>query len=462
MGLAARPGVVVLHPASPRAPPAEATQLTILAATALARAIREYTGLAPDVKWPNDLLLRGRKVAGILTELTAETDRIRHVVLGIGLDVNQAAGDFPTELRRTATSLRLEAGRPFNRAELAVAILRALDQDYTRLKNGQFESIAGEWERLCTTLGRKWRCHRLPPRPRAGRIPRCRRRAAGPDRTRPPRTNHRRRRDAGQMILLLDIGNTHTHLGLAQGRRLLRSLDVPTAAWFDGAAARVTARFVAGPPLEGAAFCSVVPRATPRVRRALLAAWRLDPLELTHRTVRGVGIDYPRPASIGPDRLANAVAARHRFGTPVIVLDFGTAVTFDVVNAAGDYVGGIIAPGLAALTDYLHEKTALLPRIRIREVRRAIGRSTAEAMRIGAVRGYRGLIRELLAAVRRELGCRRLPVVATGGYARLMARGLPEITAVAPALTLEGVLEVWRAHRADKAETPRPRSLPRR
>jgi len=139
--------------------PQEATQLTLVAATALARAIREHTGLAPDVKWPNDLLLRGRKVAGILTELTAETDRIRHVVVGLGLDVNQAAGDFPPELRRIATSLRLEAGRPFNRAGLAVAILHALDQDYARLKAGQFEALAAEWEGLCTTLGREVTVH---------------------------------------------------------------------------------------------------------------------------------------------------------------------------------------------------------------------------------------------------------------------------------------------------------------
>lgn len=263
------------------------------------------------------------------------------------------------------------------------------------------------------------------------------------------------------MILLLDVGNTHTHLGLAKGRRILRRLDLPTSGWFDGTAAPAIARFVGRRALEGAALCSVVPRATPRVRRAVSAGWRLEPLELTHRTVQGVGIDYPQPASIGPDRLANAVAARHRFGAPVIVIDFGTAVTFDVVNAAGDYVGGIIAPGLAAMTDYLHEKTALLPRIRILEVRRAIGRSTAEAMRIGAVRGYRGLIRALLAEVRRELGCRRLPVVATGGYVRLLAAGLPEITAVEPALTLEGVLLVWWARRERETAQGR-RSLPRR
>ncbi len=134
--------------------PQEATQLTIMAATALARAIREQTDFTPEVKWPNDILVGGRKVAGILTELTAELDRIQHVVLGIGLDVNQAAGDFPPDLRRIATSLRAEAGRPFDRAELAVTILRALDHDYLRLKEGQFEGLAAEWEQLCTTLGR--------------------------------------------------------------------------------------------------------------------------------------------------------------------------------------------------------------------------------------------------------------------------------------------------------------------
>ena len=154
-------------------------------------------------------------------------------------------------------------------------------------------------------------------------------------------------------------------------------------------------------------------------------------LELTPKTVRGVGIDYPKPNSIGPDRLANAVAARKRFGAPVVVVDFGTAVTFDVVNRAGNYAGGIIAPGLAAMTDYLHEKTALLPRIKIREVKTTIGKSTEQAMLIGAVHGYRGLVRELIAELKRELRVKKLPVVATGGYAKLIAAKLPEISAVA-------------------------------
>jgi type III pantothenate kinase len=159
---------------------------------------------------------------------------------------------------------------------------------------------------------------------------------------------------------------------------------------------------------------------------------------------RSIGIDYPKPKTIGPDRLANAVAARRRFGAPVVVVDFGTAVTFDVVNRAGDYMGGIIAPGLAAMTEYLHEKTALLPRVRIREPKRVVGKSTEEAMLVGAVHGYRGLVRELIRELKRELRARRLPVVATGGYGELIAAGLPEITAVDPLLTLEGLRIFWQ------------------
>lgn len=248
------------------------------------------------------------------------------------------------------------------------------------------------------------------------------------------------------MLLLLDLGNTNTHLGLADGRRIVKQTDLPTSAWSGPQARKFVAGFVGARRLEGAALCSVVPGATPRALDAIWKTWRLDALELTHRSLRGVGIDYPRPGSIGPDRLANALAARQRYGAPVVVVDFGTAVTFDVVAASGDYVGGIIAPGLAAMTEYLHDKTALLPRVRIREIRSTIGRSTEEAMLIGAVHGYRGLVRELIAELKRELGVRRLPVVATGGYARLIAARLPEITAVEPGLTLEGLRLAWLAH----------------
>lgn len=197
--------------------------------------------------------------------------------------------------------------------------------------------------------------------------------------------------------------------------------------------------------MDGAALCSVVPKATPLVLRALES---LQPLVLTHKTAGNLGIDYPKPQSIGPDRLANAIAAKHYYGSPCVVVDFGTAVTFDVVNRQGSYVGGIIAPGLAALTDYLHEKTALLPRIQIREVNTCIGKSTEQAMLIGAVHGYRGLIRELIKELRKELASRQLPIVATGGYAELIAKGLPEVKEVFPNITLDGLRLAWEAQRS--------------
>ncbi len=247
------------------------------------------------------------------------------------------------------------------------------------------------------------------------------------------------------MILLFDIGNTHTHLGLADASRVFKQTDIPTLAWFGGGAMARVRQFVGSHRLQGAVLCSVVPRATPRVCRAVRAGWKLEPLQINARTIRGVGVDYPKPASIGADRLANAVAAQQRFGAPVVVVDFGTAVTFDVVNARGNYVGGIIAPGLAAMTNYLHEKTALLPKIKIRDIKTSVGKSTEEAMLIGAVQGYRGLVRELIGNLKYQLKAKELPVVATGGYAKLIAAKLPEISAVEPDLTLEGLRLVWQA-----------------
>lgn len=243
------------------------------------------------------------------------------------------------------------------------------------------------------------------------------------------------------MLLLLDIGNTHTHLGLA-GNKVVRQTEFPTKHWFDRKAAGLINCFCAKRRITGAALCSVVPKATTPAMR-LLKSLGAPSVELNAQNIRGVGIDYPKPGTIGPDRLANAIAARKHFGAPSVVVDFGTAVTFDVVNPAGNYVGGIIAPGLAAMTEYLHEKTALLPKIAIRETKSVIGKSTTEAMLIGAVHGYRGLIRELIHELRDELGVEDLPVVATGGYAKLMARGLPMITAVMPELTLEGLRILW-------------------
>jgi len=139
----------------PNIAPAGATQLTIAAATALARAITLQTGIVPDIKWPNDILIRGRKVAGILTEMSAELDHLKDLLLGIGMDVNLETEDFPAALRQTATSLAIETGAKVNRSELAVAILRELDRDYDLINKGHFEVLAEQWQERCSTLGRE-------------------------------------------------------------------------------------------------------------------------------------------------------------------------------------------------------------------------------------------------------------------------------------------------------------------
>lgn len=133
--------------------PMEATRLTVVAAIALVRAISSVTKVRPEIKWPNDLLVAGRKACGVLTELSAELDTIKHLTLGIGIDVNQTPADFPPELHAIATSLRIAGGETISRPELATRILQELDHDYGRMRAGRFEELADEWESHCSTIG---------------------------------------------------------------------------------------------------------------------------------------------------------------------------------------------------------------------------------------------------------------------------------------------------------------------
>jgi BirA family biotin operon repressor/biotin-[acetyl-CoA-carboxylase] ligase len=137
----------------PKLRPSAATQLTIAAATAVLRALRAHTGIRASIKWPNDILARGRKLVGILTEMNAEPDAVRHLIVGIGVDVNLGAAEIPADLRKVATSVKIETGEAWNRAELAALILRELDADYARVVEGKFAALADEWEAHCSTIG---------------------------------------------------------------------------------------------------------------------------------------------------------------------------------------------------------------------------------------------------------------------------------------------------------------------
>ncbi len=233
--------------------------------------------------------------------------------------------------------------------------------------------------------------------------------------------------------LLIDISNSFTKLAFSSTQRIGRATRIPTRSLTKAALREIMKSRAAG--------AVVVSSVVPAKNRIVASAARSAPVFFLSATSKlGVGIDYPQPDSIGADRLANAAAVAQLYGRPAIVVDFGTAVTFDVVSAAGNYVGGVIAPGLEAMTSFLYHRTALLPKLSLQEPRRAIGKTTRGAMMSGAIYGYRGLVREILAHIRSEaFPTGNVRVVATGGYAELIARTVPEIEAVHPGLTLEGL-----------------------
>ncbi|MBN1557381.1 MAG: type III pantothenate kinase [Lentisphaerae bacterium] len=250
-------------------------------------------------------------------------------------------------------------------------------------------------------------------------------------------------------ILLVDVGNTSTTLGLARGNRIFGVRRLPGRCR-DAAGIRAAVRRTAGRrALAGAVLASVVPEVVPLWTAALHRAAGAAPLVVSHRLKLDVAIDYPKPGTIGPDRLANACGAATRYGAPVIVADFGTALTFDVVNARGAYTGGVIAPGLPLMTDYLAEKTALLPRIRLRGPFESVGKSTVRAMRLGAKIGYRGMVREITAFLERGLEDGPAALCATGGYARWALEDVDRPFRFDPNLTLWGLSRIYDLNRKE-------------
>ncbi len=234
--------------------------------------------------------------------------------------------------------------------------------------------------------------------------------------------------------LLIDVGNGRLKLALATADEFWHRTEISTAALSETGLSEA----LAGWRFDRVVACSVVPRAT-----AVMRGYFGDLMtELTHESPLGIGICYPKPQTIGPDRLANAAALAAHYvkpGQPGIVIDFGTAVTFDILSAERDYVGGVIAPGLRLMTDYLHERTALLPQVTLREPESAIGKSTEEAILAGGAIGYRGMIRGILEALGKELSGMAPAVVATGGDAEWITRQMPEVDATDADLTLQGL-----------------------
>lgn len=260
--------------------------------------------------------------------------------------------------------------------------------------------------------------------------------------------------------LIVDNSNTRTKLALANGDCLAswRAI-IPTP--------EISQQSIADALGELSWDASIISSVVPDKAATLASHLGSKPChQLNHLSKLPIGINYPQPEQIGADRLANAVGAFAQYGSPCIVLDFGTAVTFDVIAATDDYQrsqpsandpkgvqarlddpkgvhaasyqGGVIAPGLASMTEGLANRTALLPHITLQEPNYVIGKSTEQAMMVGAIYGYRGLVREILNNLSKEFSSKPL-VIATGGDAPLITRGLSEIDHLVPDLTLDGL-----------------------
>lgn len=240
------------------------------------------------------------------------------------------------------------------------------------------------------------------------------------------------------MHLLIDNSNTLTKFALDLGGELSEWRGVIATSDLSKTSIQNTLHTQT---FERITLCSVVPDST-----ILIKTIFDQPIHhISHQSKMPITIDYPNPSKIGADRLANASAAILDRQGPAIVIDFGTAVTFDVISKIGSYLGGVIAPGTASLRDYLHQKTALLPAIQLEEPNSIIGRSTEEAMQVGAVIGYRGLIREILSELRRELGGTPT-ILATGGDAELIGKGISDIDIIDQDLTMKGIQVIGQAN----------------
>ncbi len=235
--------------------------------------------------------------------------------------------------------------------------------------------------------------------------------------------------------LVIDIGNTSTSIGYFRNGKVSGVGRCPSRFRNpDEIAGLIMRRAV-----DQVVVASVVPPVNARWKKAIKAIGLPNPLFVSHELELGIPVDYPNPERIGADRLANAAAAARRFGTPSVVCDFGTALTFDVVHSTRGYIGGIICPGLPLMFDYLAEKTALLPHVEPSKTKAVVGRNTKQAMQIGARLGYRGMVREILEALRGDLKAPDLPVCCTGGYAGWIFKDWDVPAVVDPKLTLTGL-----------------------
>ena len=255
------------------------------------------------------------------------------------------------------------------------------------------------------------------------------------------------------MLLAIDIGNTNIILGMFEDKELRATWRIATGIhrMADEYAVILLSLLrqqgLDAPDVTKVALCSVVPPLTAVFEELCQQYCHVSPLVVRAGVKTGVRIRMDNPAEVGADRIVDAAAAHHLYGGPIIIVDFGTATTFDTVSREGDYLGGAIAPGLSTAAESLFTRAAMLPRVELTRPERAIGTSTIAAMPSGLVFGYVGLIEGIIARIQQELG-EKARVVATGGYAALIAKETSVIDVVNTDLTLIGLRLIYLMNQA--------------
>ena len=255
------------------------------------------------------------------------------------------------------------------------------------------------------------------------------------------------------MLLAVDIGNTNIAFGVFEGERLRATWHMATVIHRTvDEYATVLLNLLHYQGLETqdireVALCSVVPPLTATFEELFQRYFHISPLVVGAGVKTEVRIRMDNPREVGADRIVNAAAAHHLYHDPVIIVDLGTATTFDTVSGEGDYLGGAIAPGINTAAEALFTRAAMLPRVELVHPKQAIGTNTIDAMQSGIVFGYVGLVEGVVARIRQELG-EKAKVVATGGYAQLIARETAVIDEVNPDLTLIGLRLIYLMNKA--------------
>jgi len=254
------------------------------------------------------------------------------------------------------------------------------------------------------------------------------------------------------MLLAIDIGNTDITLGVFEGEELRATWHMATRIHrlADEYAAILLNllhhQHLSTSDIKEVALCSVVPPLIATFEELFKRYFHISPLVVGAGIKTGVRIRMDNPREVGADRIVNAAAGHHLYGGPLIITDMGTATTFDIVSKEGDYLGGVISPGIVMAAEALFMRAAVLPRVELTRPKRTIGTNTITAMQSGIVFGYVGLIEGVVSRIQQELG-EKAKVIATGGNAGLIAKETPVIEVVNPDLTLIGLRLIYLMNR---------------